>query len=199
MSSHNASFCGTIGPQNRIHLHYGGWGIPTLEGCLGMAWVMGYIKQLKQIDGRLQRSSSPEAPPQDLWSTILNSVSSSRLTPAKNILVLGQPSTGKSTLVCSAADTSKDEPHTDYAVRYDWADVRDKGEEGMSLSFAFRITQSYMQQPTHRYPCPVIHIHRPFIFPFMYSPLVAFLVPSICSSPHCSHNCARLDTTLDLP
>jgi hypothetical protein len=156
-----------------------------------MAWVKGYIKQ---IDGRLRRSSSPEAPPQDLWSTILNSVSSSRLTP----------STGKSTLVSAllqkpAADTSNDEPRTDYSVGYEWADVRDEGEEGMSLSFAFRITQSYMQQHTPRYPCPVIRIHRPFISPFIYSPLVAFLVPSIYSSPHCSNNRAGLDTTLDLP
>ena len=80
--------------------------------------------------------SSPEAPPQDLWSTILNSVSSSRSIPAKNILVLGQPSTGKSTLVSAllqkpAADASKDEPRTDFALGYDWADVRDEGEEGL--------------------------------------------------------------------
>jgi dynein light intermediate chain 1 len=82
------------------------------------------------------RSSSPDAPPQDLWSNILNSVSSSRSIPAKNILVLGQPSTGKSTLVSAllqkqAADSSKDEPRTDFALGYDWADVRDEGEEGL--------------------------------------------------------------------
>jgi GTP-binding protein EngB required for normal cell division len=98
------------------------------------------------------RSSSPEAPPQDLWSTILNSVSSSRSIPAKNILVLGQPSTGKSTLVSAllqkpAADASKDEPRTDFALGYDWADVRDEGEEGQSLSVAFRITQSHNAAP----------------------------------------------------
>ena len=98
------------------------------------------------------RPSSPEAPPQDLWSTILNSVSSSRSIPAKNILVLGQPSTGKSTLVSAllqkpTADASKDEPRTDFALGYDWADVRDEGEEGLSLSLAFRITQSYNAAP----------------------------------------------------
>jgi dynein light intermediate chain 1 len=85
------------------------------------------------------RPSSPDAPPQDLWSSILNSVSSSRSIPAKNILVLGQPSTGKSTLVSallqkSTADASKDEPRTDYALGYDWADVRDEGEEGLSFA-----------------------------------------------------------------
>ncbi|KAH8984242.1 dynein light intermediate chain-domain-containing protein [Lactarius akahatsu] len=80
------------------------------------------------------RPSSPNAPPQDLWSSILNSVSSSRSIPAKNVLVLGQPSTGKSTLVSALlqrppADAGKDEPRTDYALGYDWADVRDEGEE----------------------------------------------------------------------
>ncbi|KAH9036025.1 dynein light intermediate chain-domain-containing protein [Lactarius deliciosus] len=80
------------------------------------------------------RPSSPNAPPQDLWSSILNSVSSSRSIPAKNVLVLGQPSTGKSTLVSAllqkpSADAGKDEPRTDYALGYDWADVRDEGEE----------------------------------------------------------------------
>jgi dynein light intermediate chain 1 len=83
------------------------------------------------------RPSSPDAPPQDLWSSILNSVSSSRSIPAKNVLVLGQPSTGKSTLVSALlqkppADAGKDEPRTDFAVGYDWADIRDEGEEGFS-------------------------------------------------------------------
>ena len=151
------------------------------------------------------RPSSPEAPPQDLWSTILNSVSSSRSIPAKNILVLGQPSTGKSTLVSAllqkpAADVSKDEPRTDFALGYDWADVRDEGEEGLSsLSLCSTSQNLTMQPPTRRYPCPVVRIHRPFIFPFIYSPLVTLLEPSIRSSPHCGHNCAGLDTTLDLP
>ena len=100
------------------------------------------------------RPSSPEAPPQDLWSTILNSVSSSRSIPAKNILVLGQPSTGKSTLVSAllqkpAADASKDEPRTDFALGYDWADVRDEGEEGLSsLSLSSASHNLTMQPPT---------------------------------------------------
>ncbi|KAI0044606.1 hypothetical protein FA95DRAFT_245456 [Auriscalpium vulgare] len=80
------------------------------------------------------RSSSPEAPPQDLWSSILDSVSSSRSIPAKQVLILGQPSTGKSTLASAllqkpASDGGKDEPRIDFAVGYDWADVRDEGEE----------------------------------------------------------------------
>ncbi|KAF8258590.1 hypothetical protein EI94DRAFT_1774165 [Lactarius quietus] len=80
------------------------------------------------------RPSSPNAPPQDLWSSILNSVSSSRSIPAKNVLVLGQSSTGKSTLVSALlqkppSDAGKDEPRTDFALGYDWADIRDEGEE----------------------------------------------------------------------
>ncbi|KAF9534136.1 dynein light intermediate chain-domain-containing protein [Crepidotus variabilis] len=93
------------------------------------------------------RSSSPEAPPQDLWSSILDSVSSSRSIPAKQILLLGKPSSGKS-LIASAllqkpvsgatnGNVSGNEPNalkdeqykTDFALGYDFADVRDEAEE----------------------------------------------------------------------
>ena len=149
------------------------------------------------------RSSSPEAPPQDLWSSILNSVSSSRSIPAKNILVLGQPSTGKTTLVSAllqkpAADASKDEPRTDFALGYDWADVRDEGEEGLFPAWPALHTFT-TQLPTRRHPCPVICIHRPVIRPFIYSPLVTLFAPSIRPPSYCSYNCAGLDTALDVP
>ncbi|TFY50288.1 hypothetical protein EVG20_g11608 [Dentipellis fragilis] len=80
------------------------------------------------------RSSTPEAPPQDLWSSILDSISSTRSIPSKQILLLGQPSSGKSTLASAllqkpAADGGKDEPRTDFALGYDWADVRDDADE----------------------------------------------------------------------
>ncbi|KZV62380.1 DLIC-domain-containing protein [Peniophora sp. CONT] len=80
------------------------------------------------------RPESPEAPPQDLWSSILDSVSSSRSIPSKQVLILGQPSTGKSTLSSAflqkpPSDGGKDEPATDFTLGYDWADVRDEGEE----------------------------------------------------------------------
>ncbi|KAI0311026.1 dynein light intermediate chain-domain-containing protein [Amylostereum chailletii] len=85
------------------------------------------------------RSSSPEAPPQDLWSSILDSVSSSRSIPSKQILILGQPSSGKSTLASAllqkpASDGGKDEPRTDFALGYDWADVRDEEDTLARLS-----------------------------------------------------------------
>jgi dynein light intermediate chain 1, cytosolic len=83
----------------------------------------------------ISRPSSPEAPPQDLWSSILDSVSSSRSIPSKQILILGQPSSGKSTLVSALLqkpllDDQKDDQRTDFAIGYDFADVRDEADEG---------------------------------------------------------------------
>ncbi|KAJ3776680.1 dynein light intermediate chain-domain-containing protein [Lentinula raphanica] len=79
---------------------------------------------------------APPAPPQDLWSSILDSVSSSRSIPSKNVLVLGQPGSGKSTL-CEAllgrtkvnSNLDKEESKSDFAVGYDWADIRDDADE----------------------------------------------------------------------
>ena len=88
------------------------------------------------------RPSTPVAPPQDLWSSILDSVSSSRSIPSKQVLLLGPPSSGKSLLASAllqkpvAADDSSDASRTDFALGYDWADVRDEGDEGTSVSSA---------------------------------------------------------------
>jgi dynein light intermediate chain 1, cytosolic len=84
------------------------------------------------------RPASPDAPPQDLWSSILDSVSSSRIIPAKQILILGEPKSGKSTLATAilGKSSSQEGAHDevlDFAVGYDWADVRDEGDEGESL------------------------------------------------------------------
>ncbi|KAJ7246530.1 dynein light intermediate chain-domain-containing protein [Mycena haematopus] len=79
------------------------------------------------------RPSSPEAPPQDLWGSILDSVSSSRSIPSKQILLLGQPSTGKSTLAAGLLQKplsdDKEDHRTDFAVGYDFANVRDDADE----------------------------------------------------------------------
>jgi dynein light intermediate chain 1 len=84
----------------------------------------------------VSRSSTPEAPPQDLWSSILDSVSSTRSIPSKQVLLLGQPSSGKSTLAAAllqkpVADEAKDDSRSsDFALGYEWADVRDEADEG---------------------------------------------------------------------
>ncbi|KAJ6560463.1 dynein light intermediate chain-domain-containing protein [Mycena capillaripes] len=79
------------------------------------------------------RPASPEAPPQDLWGSILDSVSSSRSIPSKQILLLGQPSSGKSTLASGLLQKppsdDKDDHRTDFAVGYDFANVRDDADE----------------------------------------------------------------------
>ena len=83
----------------------------------------------------ISRPSTPEAPPQDLWSSILDSVSSSRSIPPKQVLILGQPSTGKSTIASAllqkpVSDEEKDESRSDFAIGYDFVDVRDDADEG---------------------------------------------------------------------
>ncbi|TCD69233.1 hypothetical protein EIP91_008336 [Steccherinum ochraceum] len=80
------------------------------------------------------RPASPEEQPQDLWSSILDSVSTSRSTPSKQILVLGQPSTGKTSLAAAllqkaSTDEVKEDQRLDFALGYDWADVRDDADE----------------------------------------------------------------------
>ncbi|KAF7302019.1 Dynein 1 light intermediate chain [Mycena indigotica] len=79
------------------------------------------------------RPASPEQTPQDLWGAILDSVSSSRSIPSKQVLLLGQPSTGKSTLAAGLLQKPvgdvKEENRIDFAVGYDFADVRDEADE----------------------------------------------------------------------
>lgn len=89
------------------------------------------------------RPSSPDAPPQDLWSSILDSVSTSRSIPSKQVILLGEPSSGKSTLVSALLqkpppDETKEDQRTDFAIGYDWAGVRDDAEEGTYASRMMR-------------------------------------------------------------
>lgn len=95
------------------------------------------------------RPATPAAPPQDLWSSILDSVSSTRAIPSKQVLLLGQPASGKSLLASAllqkpiAADDSNDASRTDFALGYDWADVRDDGDEGASVLRRTRLVVSW--------------------------------------------------------
>ncbi|RDX53841.1 dynein light intermediate chain [Lentinus brumalis] len=80
------------------------------------------------------RPSSPDAPPEDLWSSILDSVSTSRSIPSKQIILLGEPSSGKSTIASALLqkpppDETKEDQRIDFAIGYNWADVRDDADE----------------------------------------------------------------------
>ncbi|KAJ7591531.1 dynein light intermediate chain-domain-containing protein [Mycena floridula] len=107
------------------------------------------------------RSSTPDAPPQDLWSSILDSVSSTRSIPCKQIVVLGQPSSGKSTLVSAllqkpASDEGKEDQRVDFALGYDFADVRDDADEDtlarLSVYTVPSSSQSYKSLLPHFLP-----------------------------------------------
>ncbi|CAG8657525.1 13088_t:CDS:2, partial [Acaulospora colombiana] len=76
-------------------------------------------------------ASRPSSPTQDLWSSILDSVSNSRSIPSKQVLLLGEPRTGKSTLAASLLQKplEPDRPRDDFALGFDWADVRDDADE----------------------------------------------------------------------
>ncbi len=62
-------------------------------------------------------------------------MSSSRSINSKQVLLLGQPSAGKSTLASALlqkqpADAGKDDLKIDFALGYDFANVRDDADEG---------------------------------------------------------------------
>jgi dynein light intermediate chain 1 len=80
--------------------------------------------------------SRAPTPPADLWGAILEAVSSSRAIPAKQILLLGEPGTGKSALAAALLQkpppaAADDGARLDFALHYDWADVRDDADEGV--------------------------------------------------------------------
>lgn len=132
------------------------------------------------------RSSSPDALPEDLWSSILDSVSKSRSIPAKQVLVLGQPSTGKSTLISALlkkppADPEKDDHRSDFALGYDWADVKDDADEGECAQYVL----ACLERPclwTHRraqipsQDCPYTPYRRRRPRTLHYSPTSSRLV-----------------------
>lgn len=90
-----------------------------------------FVNYKQNMEG--SRPSSPEELPQDLWSSILDSVSSSRSIPSKQVILLGEPSSGKSTIAAALLQKQrieeKDE-QLDFAVGYDWADIHDETDEG---------------------------------------------------------------------
>ena len=73
---------------------------------------------------------SPVQEQQDLWSSILDSVSSTRSIPSKNVLILGEPSTGKSNIAAALLQKPDNNEGKDFALGYDWVDVKDDADEG---------------------------------------------------------------------
>ncbi|KAI6034907.1 dynein light intermediate chain-domain-containing protein [Pisolithus orientalis] len=71
---------------------------------------------------------SEKAPPQDLWSSILDSVSSTRSTPHRP----GKSLLASTLLQKPVADDSTEESRTDFALGYDWADVKDGDEDTLA-------------------------------------------------------------------
>lgn len=87
----------------------------------------------------MAEGSRPSSPEQNLWDSILNSVSTRRSIPSGNVLILGEPSTGKTTLAnallqrppeASRNETGEWFGKTDFALGYQWANVKEEGEEG---------------------------------------------------------------------
>lgn len=117
----------------------------------------------------MSRSSTPELPLQDLWSSILDSVSQSRSIPAKQVLILGQPSSGKSTLASAllqkpASDDPSETNLPDFALGYDWADVRDEGDEGKATPpslFRGDIEASFVREQISWHGCLCILCRHP--------------------------------------
>lgn len=74
-----------------------------------------------------------------LWSEILNSVKNTRGVPTKNILVLGEPSTGKRTLLKALAAGSVSSTFTDI--------YRDEQDEQITAAAAANTAQTHNQAP----------------------------------------------------
>lgn len=148
----------------------------------------------------LSRSSTPEAPPQDLWSSILDSVSSSRSIPSKQILLLGQPSSGKSAIASAllqkqVSDEQKDDQRSDFAIGYDFADVRDEADEGELPRTSHR---DFFSSISYRYPRAAFGIHCTLFRVIIYRVTPAFFASTYIFAPNTCYNCARLDTALDI-
>lgn len=132
----------------------------------------------------MSRSSTPELPPQDLWSSILDSVSRSRSIPAKQVLILGQPSSGKSTVASALlqkppSDDSSETNLPDFALGYDWADVRDEGDEGKtSLRHSHSMVTFKQLFYKNRYPDTIVRLYCAIICSNLYLSLTRFFAPT---------------------
>lgn len=145
------------------------------------------------------RPTTPEAPPENLWSSILDSVSSSRSIPSKQVLLLGPPSSGKSVLASAllqkpTSEESKDEARSDYALGYDWADIRDDGDEGGLFIFL----HMKRANATSRYIGTSVGVHGTLGRDSSYCPTTTFRTSASILAPYPYHDCFGLDASLDI-
>jgi len=143
----------------------------------------------------MSRSSTPELPPQDLWSSILDSVSQSRSTPAKQVLILGQPSSGKSTLASALlqkppSDDPSEASLPNFALGYDWADVRDEGDEGKttpSRSLSMLTLKQLLSE--NRCLSTIICLYCAIICCDLYLPVARFSAATIIITAYSRGHC----------
>jgi len=143
----------------------------------------------------MSRSSTPELPPQDLWSSILDSVSQSRSIPAKQVLILGQPSSGKSTLASALlqkppSDDPSEANLPEFALGYDWADVRDEGDEGKTTLFrslpAATLKQLFFE---NRHLGTVICLYCAIVRDDLYLPVTRFPAATTITTAYSRDHC----------
>jgi hypothetical protein len=143
------------------------------------------------------RPATPEAPPENLWSSILDSVSSSRSIPSKQVLLLGPPSSGKSVLASALLQKpvyqeSKDETRSDFALGYDWADIRD--DEGEHVVF-MRMKHA---NATIRYIGTSVGVHGTLRRDVSYGSAATLRTSPCILAPYPCHDCFGLDASLDI-
>lgn len=116
---------------------------------------------------------------ENLWSSILDSVSSTRSIPSKQVLILGDRVSGKSTIACALLGKRPDSSRpdkSDFALGYDWADIRDDADEGMSSNGTCSTVfiKKNLQIPLR--DCRFILFHptraRIYLYYLIFSPLV---------------------------
>lgn len=143
------------------------------------------------------RPATPEAPPENLWLSILDSVSSSRSIPSKQVLLLGPPSSGKSVLASAllqkpVSEERKDETRSDFALGYDWADIRDDDGE---LFIFLRMKRANV---TTRHIGTSVGVHSTLGCDSSHSSATTLFTSTHILATYPYHDCFGLDASLDI-
>lgn len=86
----------------------------------------------------MSRPSSPSAstggaaPQKSLLQSIIENISTKRARsiPEKQVVILGEPQTGKTTLISSIIQRSSASEGSDFVIGYEWCNVTDEGDDG---------------------------------------------------------------------